>query len=184
MRKHEGEAARPAAEGGHLSETRRTRGIGRIAAPRAGWIALLLVALVAGFAALGLRPEQARVGPDREAAAGRAAQPRGPAEDRGAFVSPQRRRHILDGDATGGGHRPGTGFPGKSEFPRGWSDDRIIAAILDVANDPASRRRVEADGRTVVTGTRDGVEMRVVVDRDGRSVVTGYPVNLPRNPRS
>lgn len=153
--------------------------------PRAGWIALLLVALVAGFATLGLRPEQTRPGPDRETAAERAAQPRNPAEDRGqASVSPQRRRHILDGDATGGGHRPGLGLPGKSEFPRGWSDDRIIAAILDVANDPNSRRRAEADGRTVVTGTRDGVEMRVVVGRDGRSVVTGYPVNLPRNPRS
>jgi len=27
--------------------------------------------------------------------------------------------HTLDGDATGGGHRPGTGIPGKSEFPAG-----------------------------------------------------------------
>ena len=100
-----------------------------------------------------------------------------------ATVSPARRVHILDGDARGGGHRPGRGIPGKSEFPRGWSDDRIVAAIEDVANDPASARRLEADGRTVVTGRRDGVAIRVVVERDGRSIVTGYPTNTPRNPR-
>ena len=99
-----------------------------------------------------------------------------------ATVSPERRVHILDGDARGGGHRPGRGVPGKSEFPRGWSDDAIVAAIEDVANDPASARRFEADGRTVVTGRRDGVDIRVVVERDGRSIVTGYPTNTPRNP--
>lgn len=98
-------------------------------------------------------------------------------------VSPSRRIHILDGDRTGGGHRPGQGLPGKSEFPAGWSDDRIIEAIESVANDPAAFRRVEADGRTVVSGRRDGVDLRVVVERDGRSVVTGYPTNTPRNPQ-
>lgn len=100
-----------------------------------------------------------------------------------ATVSPQRRVHILEGDARGGGHRPGRGLPDKSEFPHGWSDERIIAAIEDVANDPASRRRTEADGRAVVTGERHGVAVRVVIERDGRSIVTGYPLNMPRNPR-
>jgi hypothetical protein len=100
-----------------------------------------------------------------------------------AAVSPERRVHILDGDARGGGHRPGRGIPDKSEFPRGWSDDRMIAAIEDVANDPNSARRLEADGRTVATGRRDGVAIRVVVERDGHSIVTGYPTNTPRNPR-
>ncbi len=97
-------------------------------------------------------------------------------------VSPGRRVHILEGDATGGGHRPGRGLPGKSEFPPGWSDDRIIEAIEAVANDPASSRTVQANGRTVVTGRRGGVELRVVVERDGRSIVTAYPINTPRNP--
>jgi hypothetical protein len=55
--------------------------------------------------------------------------------------------------------------------------------IEDVANDPASTRRVEPDGRTVVAGRRQGVDIRVVVDWDGRSIVTGYPTNTPRNPR-
>lgn len=149
--------------------------------PRAGWIALALIALAALFGTVGPRLSDSPA--ERQPTAERAETV--PSDATGqAFVSPQRRRHILDGDATGGGHRPGTGFPGKSEFPRGWADDRIIAAILDVANDPASRRRTEADGRTVVTGTSDGVEIRVVLGRDGRSVVTGYPLNLPRNPRS
>ena len=59
----------------------------------------------------------------------------------------------------------------------------MIAAIEDVANDPNSARRLEADGRTVATGRRDGVAIRVVVERDGHSIVTGYPTNTPRNPR-
>lgn len=100
-----------------------------------------------------------------------------------AVVAPARRVHILEGDRTGGGHRPGRGIPGKSEFPPGWSDDRIIEAIEAVANDPSAARRVEADGRTVVTGRRDGVDLRVVLERDGRSIVTGYPTSTPRNPQ-
>ncbi len=100
-----------------------------------------------------------------------------------ATVDPGRRQHILEGDARGGGHRPGTGIPNKSEFPRGWSDDDIIGAIEDVANDPESARRPQPDGRTVVAGRRHGVDIRVVIDRDGRSIVTGYPTNTPRNPR-
>jgi Bacterial EndoU nuclease len=113
-----------------------------------------------------------------------AGQPRSEAaapQQQAATVSAARRVHILDGDATGGGHRPGRGLAGKSEFPEGWSDDRIIAAIEDVANDPAARREPQPNGRTVVAGRRDGVDLRVVVERDGRSIVTGYPTNAPRN---
>jgi hypothetical protein len=39
---------------------------------------------------------------------------------------PERISHILDGDRWGGGHRHGTGRPGKTEFPAGWDDKRII----------------------------------------------------------
>jgi hypothetical protein len=45
------------------------------------------------------------------------------------IIDAARRRHILDGDGVNGGHRPGTGIPGKTEFPRGWPDDRIIREI-------------------------------------------------------
>lgn len=45
--------------------------------------------------------------------------------------------HILDGDGpTSGGHRFGTGIPGKSEFPQNWSDQKIANVISDIATDP------------------------------------------------
>ena len=100
-----------------------------------------------------------------------------------AKLSDRRRRHILDGDRKGGGHGPGRNTPGKSNFPSDWSDDKTIEAILDVANDPASSRGSGDDGRTLVTGTRDGVDIEVVIDKTGKSVISAYPKNTPRNPR-
>jgi uncharacterized protein YukE len=98
------------------------------------------------------------------------------------LATPERRRHILEGDPGGsGGHRPGTGISGKSEFPPGWSDDRIVDAVSDVATDPASVTTPLPGGRQIVDGTRSGVEIRVILDKAG-NIVTGYPTNLPRNP--
>jgi len=96
-----------------------------------------------------------------------------------AHVTPDRRKHILEGDKTGGGHRPGAGKRGKSEFPADWSDDKIIQEIEDIANDPATEAQPSGD-RLVKTGTRDGVEIKVVIDPDGE-IVTGYPENAPSN---
>lgn len=104
------------------------------------------------------------------------------APGRTVSISPQRRTHILDGDGTGGGHRPGTGLSGKSEFPAGWSDDKIIDNVLDVARDSASRVTPGRGGRMIVEGTREGIDILTVLESDG-SVVTGYPTNIPRNPR-
>ena len=98
------------------------------------------------------------------------------------LTTPARRRHILDGDATGGGHRPGTGKPGKSEFPAGRSDDSIIHDISDIATDPTIRSRPGRGGRTITDGTRNGVDIRVIQERNG-DIVTGFPTNTPRNPR-
>jgi hypothetical protein len=94
-----------------------------------------------------------------------------------AKVSADRRTHILDGDGTGGGHRHGSGILGKSEFPVEWSDNKIINEIESVANDPASSRTVQPNGRTRVEGTREGVDIRVIVDPDGASIRTAHPVN-------
>ncbi len=94
-----------------------------------------------------------------------------------AKVNPDRRTHILDGDVTGGGHRHGTGVPGKSEFPANWADDKIIDEVESIANDPAASRTVQPNGRTRVEGIRDGVAIRVIVDPDGASIWTAHPLN-------
>ena len=92
-------------------------------------------------------------------------------------------QHILDGDATGGGHRSGTGISGKSEFPSTWPDDKVRTAISDIATDPKTQWS-KPDGRGYVagSGTRDGVDIRVVYDTKNNRIVTGYPTNLPKNP--
>lgn len=101
-----------------------------------------------------------------------------------ATLAEDRRRHILDGDGKGvGGHGPGRNTPNKSEFPADWPDEKVIDAIKDVANDPASVRTPADKGRTAVEGTRDGVDIRVIVGADGKAIVTAYPTNVPRNPR-
>jgi len=101
-----------------------------------------------------------------------------------ATLADDRREHILDGDGKGGGgHGPGRGTPKKSEFPADWSDDKTVGAILDVANDAASVRYPADRGRTVVEGTRDGVDIRVIIGADGKAIVTAYPTNVSSNKR-
>jgi RHS repeat-associated protein len=110
--------------------------------------------------------------------------PKGPsAGEKPSLVDPDRAEHILEGDkdGKGGGHRSGTGRPGKSEFPSDWSDEKILGEISDVATDPASKRRPGRGGRELVSGTRDGVDIEVVIDPD-RGIVTGYPTNRGQNP--
>ncbi|MET0132490.1 MAG: EndoU domain-containing protein [Kibdelosporangium sp.] len=102
-------------------------------------------------------------------------------------LSPGRRTHIMDGDANGvgGGHFPGTGIPGKTEFPERWLPDEddpaqpeldatIAGHIEDVARNPDSPPRLQDNGRWVVNGTRDGVDIEVIVNPDG-SIWTAYP---------
>ncbi|HET7475117.1 MAG TPA: RHS repeat-associated core domain-containing protein [Dermatophilaceae bacterium] len=95
------------------------------------------------------------------------------------LASAVRRNHILYGDATGGGHM-WPGLPGKTPFPKSWSGDRIMHETSDVATDPGSIHRTGRGGSTIVTGSRDGVDVRVIL-RDG-DIITGYPTSLLRNP--
>jgi hypothetical protein len=88
-------------------------------------------------------------------------------------VSADRRNHILGGDRTGGGHRFGAGR-GKSEFPQNWSDQDIIDAIEDLANDHRAPRSLTRTGGILLTGERNGVRVTVVIDRAGQ-IITGYP---------
>lgn len=48
-------------------------------------------------------------------------------------IPEDRAKHIPDGEGRSGGHRYGTGTPGKTEFPAAWSDDDILEAIREVA---------------------------------------------------
>jgi Bacterial EndoU nuclease len=103
-------------------------------------------------------------------------------------VSPERRGHILDGEADGsGGHRHGTGNPGKTEFPASWNDEQIIDALLDVARRPDHPpRQQERNDRWVTRGTRDDVEVVAVIAPDGR-IWTGWPTpggpGVVKNPK-
>jgi hypothetical protein len=102
-------------------------------------------------------------------------------------VSPDRAAHILDGDAYGGGHRHGTGRPGKTEFPASWADQKIVDTALDIARRP-DRPPVQQDrnDRWICVGTRDSVEVSVIV-LPGGDVWTAWPEEgspgVVRNPR-
>jgi len=103
-------------------------------------------------------------------------------------VTPERTAHILDGDSPGGGgHRHGTGKPGKTEFPASWNDEKIIDNILDVARKPDKPPvRQDWNDTWLCSGTRANVEVSVVIARSGE-IVTGWPEEggpgVVRNPR-
>ena len=100
-------------------------------------------------------------------------------------VPEDRARHILDGDRSGGGHRAGTGKPGKTEFPADWDDDDIVAAIKTVAGSGTVKEPAHRRGELVITGVVDGVTIEAVVKENG-DVRTAYPVSGPgvvHNPR-
>jgi EndoU nuclease-like protein len=111
---------------------------------------------------------------------------RPPAEE--IRVSPERTTHILDGDSTGGGHRHGVGKPpGKTEFPASWDDKRIMDNVLDVARHPDCTPTLQhRNDRWICTGTRDDVEISVIVLRSGEAW-TSWPEEdgpgVVRNPR-
>jgi hypothetical protein len=107
-------------------------------------------------------------------APGVAEDPRQP-EVEGIHLADDRRSHIMDGEPGGrGGHRHGTGIPRKTEFPADWDDDTTVGHIVDVARRPDSVE-MQDNGRWIVRGERDGVEMDVIVEPDGR-IVTAYPL--------
>jgi hypothetical protein len=88
-------------------------------------------------------------------------------------LSPERTTHILDGDVTGGGHRHGTGSPGRTEFPAHWSDDRILAAISAVARHPESVR-LQWNERWRARGQSGDVWITAIIRPDG-AIWTAWP---------
>ena len=82
-----------------------------------------------------------------------------------------RRVHILEGDgpgSPGGGHRHGTGRPGKTEFPAGWDDDKIVSVVEDVTRSPDTVVWQGFNSRWRVTGDRDSVTVTSIVRPDGK----------------
>lgn len=104
-------------------------------------------------------------------------------------MTPERRTHILDGDPgkNSGGHRHGTGRPGKTEFPADWDDEKVSRVLVDVARWPdEAPERQERNGNWVAQGTRDDVKVVAIVAGDGR-IWTGWPLpggrGVVQNPR-
>ncbi len=100
--------------------------------------------------------------------------------------TPRSNRHILDGETYGrGGHRARTGFPGKTEFPDGWSDDRILDTVDRAAQNPvddttlsmtdASPKHPTGQPRYSYPGEADGLQVQLFLDQNGR-VVSAHPV--------
>lgn len=100
-------------------------------------------------------------------------------------IPEDRARHILVGEGLSGGHRYGTGTPGKTEFPASWSDDDILDAIRQVAGSGTVIGPAHREGDLLISGEVNGVTIRVVVRPNGE-VRTGYPVSgdgVIENPR-
>ncbi|MQA77062.1 MAG: hypothetical protein GEV10_01035 [Streptosporangiales bacterium] len=91
----------------------------------------------------------------------------------------KRLAHILDGDQYGGGHRHGTGIPGKSEFPATWSDQTAASFIRATARAPQRVVYTAARGRRVeqwrCEREWDGVVVVSIVHGDGH-VHTAWPL--------
>lgn len=102
-------------------------------------------------------------------------------------VSPERAKHILDGDDKGGGgHRHGTGKPGKTEFPADWDDRKILDLVRDVARHPDGPPYLQKNGRWRTHGMREDIEIFAIVERDAQ-VWTGWPLfggpGVVKNPK-
>src|SRR5262249_52363982 len=103
------------------------------------------------------------------------------------LASEERTAHILVGDSTGGGHL----WPGaidKTPFPAEWSGEEIMHHASDIATDP-SLPWVQQTGkagslftrsgdpaRFIVTGVREGVTIKVVVEPAREGIITAFPV--------
>lgn len=88
-------------------------------------------------------------------------------------IRPDRRVHILDGDENGGGHRYGTGKPTKTEFPKRWDDDTVMAHVEAAAReaDTVQYSPETSWGRPeqwMCTARRDGVDVVAIVRTDGQ----------------
>lgn len=102
--------------------------------------------------------------------------------NKASVITPERRTHILYGDATGGGHLHGTGKPCKSEFPAHWNEETIIKEVELIASNDNLNWEQQRNGYHVTEQNVGSIKVRVVKGRENKQVITAYPVNVPRNP--
>ena len=118
----------------------------------------------------------------------------GASEEYTSLASQRGTEHILDGQPPtrpGKGYRGGhrwPGLPGKTPFPRDWSDARIMNEVSDIACDPTltwiqqggvrGASTYKSSGNPVrfrIEATRSGVPIRVIVEPGGDGIITGFP---------
>lgn len=93
----------------------------------------------------------------------------------------ERTEHILKGEPNtrggwDGGHRPGSN-KGKTEFPEGWSDEKIMHNISDIATDPKLKwdKNKNLNNHEVI-GEREGVKIKVILRKSNGEIVTAFPL--------
>ena len=103
------------------------------------------------------------------------------------LASPERTAHILNGDATGGGHL-WPGLPGKTPFPSGWNGNKVMHYVSSIATDPglpwiqqtgkagSLYTKAGDPARFIVVGEREGVKIKVVLEPAGEGVITAHPL--------
>ncbi len=85
---------------------------------------------------------------------------------------------------SGGGHAPGIGRRGATEFPASWSRQEITDRLLDVARYPDETPSRLPNGVWRAVGVRAGVRIVVLLTGDG-AIRAAFPVSGPgvvRNP--
>ena len=109
------------------------------------------------------------------------------------ILSPEAKQHILYGESpTQGGHLyPGN--PGKTVFPQGWSADKVVHTVGDIATSPDTKWFAQTGtggaytnagrpARWVAWEEREGVRVRVVYEPASGKIVTAFPDNNPTPP--
>lgn len=98
------------------------------------------------------------------------------------ILTEKAKQHILYGNETGGGHKHGINKACKSEFPKHWNDQKIIATIKKVAANDNLHWQKQNNGYYVAEEKHDAINVRVVLGRQQKKVITAYPTNVKRNP--
>ncbi len=104
------------------------------------------------------------------------------------IISPQRQKHILYGDVTGGGHLSGVGVPDKSEFPPSWTEPEILEVAADLATNSGVRwqQTTEPEGGTIhpgypgpkLTNNGDSVRYHIVGQAGILPIVNGVTIEV------